>query len=109
MRRAVYPDLSFSVERAAVVVVAAAAAAAGEGDLNKDAVFVEWTFRGTFEGRADVASGVTVFDFDPSSLKILRSSVYRQALPAEVDLARRTAKGEVAEGVLLDQGGEKIE
>lgn len=100
MRRAVYPDLSFTVERAAVV--------AGDAE-ESSSVFVEWTFRGTFEGRADVARGVTVFDFsseddddDSSSLKIARSSVYRQALPAEVDLARRT-KGEVAEGVLLER------
>ena len=69
MRRAVYPDLSFSVERTAVVA----------GESADEAVFVEWTFRGTFEGRADVARGVTVFDFDASSSpKIIRSSVYRQ-------------------------------
>jgi hypothetical protein len=101
MRRAVYPDLSFTVEKAAVV-----------DDESKSAttsVFVEWVFRGTFEGRADIARGVTVFDFEGGgergSGKIARSSVYRQALPAEVDLARRTKKGEVAEGVLLEKEG----
>lgn len=102
MRRAVYPDLTFSVDRASVVA---------EGSGRDSVVFVEWTFRGTFEGRADVARGVTVFEFEeekgsPSSSapspRIMRSNVYRQALPAEVDLARRT-KGEVAEGVLLEQ------
>ena len=121
MRRAVYPDLAFSVDRASVVA---------EGSGRDSVVFLEWTFRGTFEGRADVARGVTVFDFEeegPSSPspassspasssssassappRIARSSVYRQALPAEVDLARRT-KGEVAEGVLLEQKGGKSE
>ena len=110
MRRSVYPDLSFSVDRASVVA---------EGSGRDSVVFVEWTFRGTFEGRADVARGVTLFEFDcaeeeeeeddekgpPSSRRpprIARSSVYRQALPAEVDLARRT-KGEVAEGALLER------
>lgn len=103
MRRAVYPDLAFSVDRASVVA---------EGSGRDSVVFVEWTFRGTFEGRADVARGVTVFEFEEverspssssaSSPRIVRSNVYRQALPAEVDLARRT-KGEVAEGMLLEQ------
>ena len=91
----------------------------GQGSGRDSVVFVEWTFRGTFEGRADVARGVTLFEFDcaeeeeeeddekgpPSSRRpprIARSSVYRQALPAEVDLARRT-KGEVAEGALLER------
>ena len=97
LRRAVYPDLSFSVEKGAVVIADAESNGCGS-------VLVEWTFRGTFEGRADIARGVTVFDFDNSSPspRIARSSVYRQALPAEVDLARRT-KGEVAEGVLLEK------
>ena len=90
MRRAVYPDITFAVTRAAAA---------------DDGVFVEWTMTGTFEGRADCGAGVTVFTFDDGG-RIASSTVYRTALPAEVDLARRTRGGEVAQGVLLGGTGE---
>ena len=88
MRRAVYPDISFVVKHAA------------ESD---ERVMVEWRMAGTFEGRADTGAGVTVFEFDGAG-RIAASTVYRTALPAEVDLARRTAAGEVKQGVLLGRG-----
>lgn len=86
MRR-VYPDLAFTVDRAA--------------ESDDGSVFVQWTFTGTFEGRADTGTGVTVFTFDGE--RIAKSTVYRTALPAEVDLAERSARsgGPVRQGVLL--------
>lgn len=86
MRR-VYPDLAFTVDRVA--------------ESDDGSVFVQWTFTGTFEGRADTGSGVTVFTFDGE--RIAKSTVYRTALPAEVDLAERSARsgGPVRQGVLL--------
>lgn len=86
MRR-VYPDLAFTVTRAAPCGAAAA--------------FVEWAMTGTFEGRADAATGVTVMTFD-SDGRVASSAVYRAALPAEVDLAERKRGGPVRQGVLLE-------
>ena len=89
MRR-IYPDLAFTVTRAA-------AADAGH-------VFVEWAMSGTFEGEAHAATGVSLLTFDADG-RVARTQVYRQALPAEVVLAQRSAAGEVEQGVLLARGG----
>lgn len=89
MRR-IYPDLAFTVNRVA--------------EADDGAVFCEWSFSGTFEGRRDAGRGVTVFQFDDQD-RIAASTVFRTALPAEVDLAERSARGggAVRQGVLLQR------
>jgi hypothetical protein len=89
MRR-IYPDLTFQV------VQAAACEASGD-------VFVEWALTGTWEGRAEAASGLSLLSFDGEG-RIARTRVYRQALAAEVELAKRGVGGSkpVEQGVLLE-------
>lgn len=89
MRR-IYPDLAFSV--------AQAAPSPGTGD-----VFVEWVMQGTWEGRPESAMGVSVLSFDGEG-KIARTRVFRQALVAEVEMAKRGVGGAVPveQGALLD-------
>jgi len=90
MRR-IYPDLAFSV--------AQAVACPSTGD-----VFVDWVLTGTWEGRAERASGVSVLSFDGEG-KVVRTRVYRQALAAEVELAKRGVGGAVPveQGALLER------
>ena len=90
MRR-VYPDLRFEVSQAA--------ASPATGD-----VFVEWVMRGTWEGKEEQASGVSVLSFDGEG-KVSRTRVFRQALVAEVEMAKRGVGGAVPveQGALLDK------
>lgn len=89
MRR-IYPDLRFEV--------AQAVASPSTGD-----VFVEWIMRGTWEGVEEAASGVSVLSFDEES-KVSRTRVFRQALVAEVEMAKRGVGGAVPveQGALLE-------
>lgn len=64
-------------------------------------VFVHWTMTGTFEGEPASSSGVSLLRFEDG--RIAETSVYRQALPAEVQLAQRSKRMEpVAQGILLE-------
>lgn len=89
MRR-IYPDLAFTVVQAA--------ASEGTGD-----VFVEWALSGTWEGRAEAATGLSLLSFDGDG-RIAQTRVYRQALDAEVQMAKRGVRGSrpVEQGVLLE-------
>lgn len=65
---------------------------------------VQWSMTGTFEGKTEQSSGVSVMSFDSEGC-IAETQVYRQALLAEVALAQRSKRVEpVEEGILLEQG-----
>ena len=65
-------------------------------------VFVHWTMTGTFEGERASSSGISLLRFEDG--RIAETSVYRQALPAEVLLAQRSKRVEpVAQGILLEK------
>jgi hypothetical protein len=89
MRR-IYPDLAFTVLQAT--------ASEATGD-----VFVEWRLTGTWEGTAEASTGLSLLSFDGEG-RIGRTRVYRQALDAEVELAKRGTGGSrpVEQGVLLE-------
>ena len=90
MRR-IYPDLTFTV--------AQAVASPSSAD-----VFVEWELTGTWEGKGERAFGVSVLAFDAEG-KVSRTRVFRQALAAEVEMARRGVGGAapVEQGALLER------
>lgn len=98
MRR-VYPGgTTFAVQRAA--------------PCPDGAVLVHWTFEGRRKGGAvDEGAGCSVFEFeeedsDAPTPRIAATTVFRTALRAEVDLAVKTAAGEVPQGALLRGGGD---
>ena len=98
MRR-VYPGgTTFAVQRAA--------------PCPDGAVLVHWTFEGRRKGGAvDEGAGCSVFEFeeedsDAPTPRIAATTVFRTALRAEVDLAAKTAAGEVPQGALLRGGGD---
>ena len=65
---------------------------------------VQWSMTGTFEGKTEQSSGVSVMSFDSEGC-IAETQVYRQALLAEVALAQRSKHVEpVEQGILLEQG-----
>ncbi|BDA47973.1 hypothetical protein COCOBI_11-2300 [Coccomyxa sp. Obi] len=85
--RSIYPDIAFRVLDASA-------------SPTNDKVFVHWTMTGTFEGERASSSGISLLRFEDG--RIAETSVYRQALPAEVILAQRSKRVEpVAQGILL--------
>ena len=62
-------------------------------------VFVHWSMSGTFEGEQAETSGISLMSFDGDG-RIAETCVYRQALPAEVKLARQRGNA-VPQGALL--------
>ena len=65
---------------------------------------MQWSMTGTFEGKAEQSSGVSVMSFDSEGC-IVETQVYRQALPAEIALAQRSNRVEpVEQRILLEQG-----
>lgn len=65
-------------------------------------VFVHWTMTGTFEGEHTSSNGISLLRFEHG--RIAETSVYRQALPAEVTLAQRSKRVDpVQQGILLEK------